>query len=131
MLSNSSAGGISHLQHVHHALARLLPLFPSGNSRFHSAVGVSGLLRRDRSSWRLSPNPTNNRISWLRFTGPCGHNFCLKCFRKWTVGQGKRTSPKCRTAFPAVMVTNPQINYALVSAIRLAKGPKTRIHRNF
>ncbi|CAA7042239.1 unnamed protein product [Microthlaspi erraticum] len=57
-------------------------------------------------------------------TGPCGHNFCLKCFGKWAVGQGKRTCPKCRTAFPAGMVTNPQINYALVSAIRLAKDPQ-------
>lgn len=58
------------------------------------------------------------------FQGPCGHNYCLKCFGKWTVGQGKRTCPKCRSAFPAVMVTNPQINYALVSAIRLAKAPQ-------
>ncbi|KAI9113791.1 hypothetical protein K1719_015042 [Acacia pycnantha] len=32
-------------------------------------------------------------------TTPCGHNFCLKCFQKWT-GQGKLTCAKCRRDRP-------------------------------
>ncbi|CAA7045882.1 unnamed protein product [Microthlaspi erraticum] len=55
---------------------------------------------------------------------PCGHNFCLKCFGKWTIGQGKRTCAECRKVIPLRMVRNPRINSALVSAIRLAKAPK-------
>ncbi|XP_010534227.1 PREDICTED: E3 ubiquitin-protein ligase ORTHRUS 2-like [Tarenaya hassleriana] len=57
-------------------------------------------------------------------TTPCGHNFCLKCFQKW-IGQGKRTCAKCRNPIPNKMASNPRINAALVSAIRLAKTPKS------
>lgn len=51
---------------------------------------------------------------------PCQHNFCLGCFNKW-VGQGKKTCPTCRHAFPAKFAANPRINTLLASAIRMAK----------
>ncbi|CAA7045877.1 unnamed protein product [Microthlaspi erraticum] len=57
-------------------------------------------------------------------TAPCGHNFCMKCFGKWTIGQGKRTCAECRKVIPLRMVRNPWINSALVSAIRLAKAAR-------
>ncbi|XP_010549083.1 PREDICTED: E3 ubiquitin-protein ligase ORTHRUS 2-like [Tarenaya hassleriana] len=57
-------------------------------------------------------------------TTPCGHNFCLKCFQKW-IQKGKRTCAKCRARIPQKMASNPRINAALVSAIRLAKTPRT------
>ncbi|XP_010249247.1 PREDICTED: E3 ubiquitin-protein ligase ORTHRUS 2-like [Nelumbo nucifera] len=57
-------------------------------------------------------------------TTPCGHNFCLKCFQKWT-GQGKRTCAKCRTIIPPKMASQPRINSALVVAIRMAKLSKS------
>ncbi|CAA0816494.1 E3 ubiquitin-protein ligase ORTHRUS 2 [Striga hermonthica] len=53
-------------------------------------------------------------------TTPCGHNFCLKCFEKW-MKQGKRNCAKCRCSIPAKMASQPRINSALVSAIRMAK----------
>ncbi|KAJ7962104.1 E3 ubiquitin-protein ligase ORTHRUS 2-like [Quillaja saponaria] len=56
-------------------------------------------------------------------TTPCGHNFCLKCFQKWT-GQGKRTCAKCRCNIPPKMASQPRINSALVIAIRMAKMSK-------
>jgi E3 ubiquitin-protein ligase UHRF1 len=43
---------------------------------------------------------------------PCQHNFCLGCFNKW-VGQGKKTCPTCRHAFPAKFAANPRINTLL------------------
>ncbi len=51
---------------------------------------------------------------------PCQHNFCLGCFNRW-VGQGKKTCPTCRHAFPAKFAANPRINTLLASAIRMAK----------
>lgn len=51
---------------------------------------------------------------------PCQHNFCLGCFNKWT-GQGKKTCPTCRAALPAKFSSNPRINTALATAIRMAK----------
>ncbi|KAJ4832337.1 hypothetical protein Tsubulata_027820 [Turnera subulata] len=57
-------------------------------------------------------------------TTPCGHNFCLKCFQKW-IGQGKRTCIKCRSKIPPKMASQPCINFALVSAIRVAKMSKS------
>lgn len=56
-------------------------------------------------------------------TTPCGHNFCLKCFQKWT-GQGKNTCVKCRGPIPSKMASLPRINSALVVAIRMAKTAK-------
>ncbi|OVA17365.1 zinc finger protein [Macleaya cordata] len=56
-------------------------------------------------------------------TTPCGHNFCLKCFQKWT-GQGKRTCAKCRNNIPPKMASHPRINSALVVAIRMARVSK-------
>eukprot|EP01018_Ginkgo_biloba_P017439 Gb_06456 [translate_table: standard] len=53
-------------------------------------------------------------------TTPCGHNFCLKCFQRWT-GQGKKTCAKCRACIPPKMASQPRINSALVMAIRMAK----------
>ncbi|KAL5726364.1 RING-type E3 ubiquitin transferase [Ranunculus cassubicifolius] len=58
-------------------------------------------------------------------TTPCGHNFCLKCFQKWT-GQGKRTCAKCRTAIPSKMASQPRINASLVVAIRMARMSKSQ-----
>ncbi|KAF9604880.1 hypothetical protein IFM89_011162 [Coptis chinensis] len=56
-------------------------------------------------------------------TTPCGHNFCLKCFQKWT-GQGKRTCAKCRNTIPPKMASQPRINASLVVAIRMARASK-------
>ncbi|MEW5310725.1 MAG: hypothetical protein WDW38_002493 [Sanguina aurantia] len=55
-------------------------------------------------------------------TAPCQHNFCLACFNKWHQ-QGKKTCPSCRAPFPAKFASNPRINTALTSAIRMAKNP--------
>ncbi|PON37625.1 Cdk-activating kinase assembly factor [Parasponia andersonii] len=57
-------------------------------------------------------------------TTPCGHNFCLKCFQKWT-GQGKRSCANCRRSIPSRVASNPRINSALVVAIRMAKASKS------
>ncbi|KAI3864413.1 hypothetical protein MKW92_012086 [Papaver armeniacum] len=56
-------------------------------------------------------------------TTPCGHNFCLKCFKKWVKAKkpGKSECPQCRTEVPKSMLTNPRINSALAVAIRMAK----------
>lgn len=54
---------------------------------------------------------------------PCGHNFCLKCFKKW-IGQGKQTCAKCRHTIPSKMTSQPRINSTLVFAIRMAKASK-------
>ncbi|KAH9763629.1 E3 ubiquitin-protein ligase ORTHRUS 2 [Citrus sinensis] len=59
-------------------------------------------------------------------TAPCGHNFCLKCFQKW-IGQGKRTCAKCRHIIPPKMASQPRINSALVTAIRMAKLSKSNL----
>ncbi|GLT63527.1 hypothetical protein SLA2020_360860 [Shorea laevis] len=59
-------------------------------------------------------------------TTPCGHNFCLKCFQKW-IGQGKSTCAKCRTQIPEKMTSQPRINSALVSAIRMAKMARNNV----
>ncbi|KAJ7945609.1 E3 ubiquitin-protein ligase ORTHRUS 2 [Quillaja saponaria] len=56
-------------------------------------------------------------------TTPCGHNFCLKCFQKWTA-QGKSTCAKCRHIIPSKMASQPRINSSLVAAIRMAKMSK-------
>ncbi|KAF7836899.1 E3 ubiquitin-protein ligase ORTHRUS 2-like [Senna tora] len=68
-------------------------------------------------------------------TTPCGHNFCLKCFQKWTA-QGKRTCVNCRSTIPPKMASQPRINSALVMAIRMAKvsknigaGETSRVYR--
>eukprot|EP00878_Enallax_costatus_P002906 GHUV01003100.1.p1 GENE.GHUV01003100.1~~GHUV01003100.1.p1 ORF type:complete len:864 (+),score=393.39 GHUV01003100.1:552-3143(+) len=53
-------------------------------------------------------------------TGPCQHNFCLNCFKRWTA-QGKKNCPTCRTAFPKGFIDNPRINTLLTHAIRCAK----------
>eukprot|EP00775_Hariotina_reticulata_P002915 gene2915-3202_t len=53
-------------------------------------------------------------------TGPCQHNFCLNCFKRW-LGQGKKTCPTCRAPFPAKFCENPRINTLLTYAIRCAK----------
>ncbi|KAI9106904.1 hypothetical protein K1719_022432 [Acacia pycnantha] len=56
-------------------------------------------------------------------TTPCGHNFCLKCFKKW-VGQGKKTCAKCRAVIPSDVASGIRINSAVVNAIRAAKASK-------
>uniref|UniRef100_A0A383VGC2 RING-type E3 ubiquitin transferase n=1 Tax=Tetradesmus obliquus TaxID=3088 RepID=A0A383VGC2_TETOB len=53
-------------------------------------------------------------------TGPCQHNFCLACFKRW-LAQGKKTCPTCRTPFPNKFIENPRINTLLTYAIRCAK----------
>ncbi len=52
--------------------------------------------------------------------GPCQHNYCLACFKRW-LAQGKKTCPTCRAAFPAKFIDNPRINTLLTYAIRQAK----------
>lgn len=52
--------------------------------------------------------------------GPCQHNFCLACFKRW-LAQGKKTCPTCRTPFPNKFIENPRINTLLTYAIRCAK----------
>ncbi|CAA7053518.1 unnamed protein product [Microthlaspi erraticum] len=118
MQDDSSEGGISHVRHLRYALACVMSLFPSGDSRFQSTVGEGDCL----------PIASNDLVAAILafedrpVTAPCGHNFCMKCFGKWTIGQGKRTCAECRKVIPLRMVRNPWINSALVSAIRLAKG---------
>ncbi|KAL1215217.1 E3 ubiquitin-protein ligase ORTHRUS 2 [Cardamine amara subsp. amara] len=56
-------------------------------------------------------------------TTPCGHNFCLKCFEKWTA-QGKSSCMKCRQVIPKKMLSNPRINSSIVAAVRLARVSK-------
>lgn len=57
--------------------------------------------------------------------GPCQHNFCLACFKRW-LGQGKKSCPTCRAGFSAKFCENPRINTLLTYAIRCAKqGIKT------
>ncbi|CAI0440349.1 unnamed protein product, partial [Linum tenue] len=58
-------------------------------------------------------------------TTPCGHNFCLKCFQKWTGQQRKTTCAKCRANIPRKMAAQPRINSALVAAIRMARVSKS------
>ncbi|MCL7030126.1 hypothetical protein MKW94_010834, partial [Papaver nudicaule] len=53
-------------------------------------------------------------------TTPCGHNFCLKCFLKW-VGKGYRICAKCCCPIPPKMASEPRINSAVVTAIRMAR----------
>lgn len=54
---------------------------------------------------------------------PCGHNFCLKCFEKW-IKQGKNQCANCRAAIPQRLASQPRINSALVTAIRMARTAK-------
>ncbi|KAL5657365.1 hypothetical protein ACJX0J_030528, partial [Zea mays] len=54
---------------------------------------------------------------------PCGHNFCLKCFNRWT-HNGASACGKCRRPIPYKMVQQPRINSAIVSAIRAARMSK-------
>ncbi|CAI5509411.1 unnamed protein product [Closterium sp. Naga37s-1] len=65
------------------------------------------------------PSPPNARQT------PCGHNFCLVCFRKW-LAQGKRSCAKCRRAVPPDMMKQPRINPVIVAAIRHAKAAAAR-----
>nr|XP_016447832.1 PREDICTED: E3 ubiquitin-protein ligase ORTHRUS 2-like [Nicotiana tabacum] len=57
-------------------------------------------------------------------TSSCGHNFCLKCFKKW-IGQGKDKCVRCRSQISRQMIDQPCINSALVTAIRMAKESRT------
>ncbi|PIA63948.1 hypothetical protein AQUCO_00201339v1 [Aquilegia coerulea] len=52
---------------------------------------------------------------------PCGHNFCLKCFQKWT-SKKNFTCAKCREPIPPGMASQPRINAAVVATIRMAKA---------
>ncbi|KAL5067466.1 hypothetical protein RYX36_018353 [Vicia faba] len=54
-------------------------------------------------------------------TTPCGHNFCLKCFKKW-IKQGKHNCSNCRAEIPAKMVSDPQINVQLATTIQIARS---------
>ncbi|KAK4763620.1 hypothetical protein SAY87_013058 [Trapa incisa] len=58
-------------------------------------------------------------------TTPCGHNFCLRCFKK-SMGHGQGTDKcvYCRQQIPQKMASQPRINSALVMAIRMAKMEK-------
>jgi E3 ubiquitin-protein ligase UHRF1 len=64
--------------------------------------------------------PTACRCAPLTEQGPCQHNFCLACFKRW-LAQGKKTCPTCRTPFPNKFIENPRINTLLTYAIRCAK----------
>ncbi|XP_022737361.1 E3 ubiquitin-protein ligase ORTHRUS 2-like [Durio zibethinus] len=55
---------------------------------------------------------------------PCGHNFCLRCFKQ-SIRQGNRKCPLCRKQIPPAMANQPRINLALVFAIRSAKLSKS------
>ncbi|KAF9619756.1 hypothetical protein IFM89_009098 [Coptis chinensis] len=59
-------------------------------------------------------------------TTPCGHNFCLKCFKKW-MSQGGNTCAKCRSRIPQKMASQPRINASLIVAIRMAKLSKSAL----
>ncbi|XP_016563051.2 E3 ubiquitin-protein ligase ORTHRUS 2 [Capsicum annuum] len=59
-------------------------------------------------------------------TMSCGHNFCLKCFKKW-IGQGKDTCVKCRSQINRQMIDQPRINLVLVTAIRLVKESRKNV----
>ncbi|KAL6011786.1 hypothetical protein ACLOJK_002251 [Asimina triloba] len=55
---------------------------------------------------------------------PCGHNFCLKCFRgSITKGNGNRAN--CRSPIPSQIASQPRNNTVLVSSIRVARTAKT------
>ncbi|EAZ30098.1 hypothetical protein OsJ_14159 [Oryza sativa Japonica Group] len=54
-------------------------------------------------------------------TTPCGHNFCLKCFRRW-IENGKRACVICRAPITQKVAQDLRINLALVQAIRMAKA---------
>ncbi|XP_047974159.1 E3 ubiquitin-protein ligase ORTHRUS 2-like [Salvia hispanica] len=56
---------------------------------------------------------------------PCGHNFCLKCFQKWTGQQRMKTCAICRKMIPVKMAKEPRINSAIVMAIRMAKASQS------
>ncbi|KAK6929202.1 Zinc finger, C3HC4 RING-type [Dillenia turbinata] len=56
-------------------------------------------------------------------TTPCGHNFCLKCFQRWT-REGNPSCANCRESIPGQMIKEPNINLALDFAIRMAKMSK-------
>lgn len=53
--------------------------------------------------------------------GPCQHNFCLACFKRW-YAQGKKSCPTCRAAFPAKFAENPRINTVLTMVRRMGRA---------
>ncbi|MCD7457863.1 E3 ubiquitin-protein ligase ORTHRUS 2 [Datura stramonium] len=71
-----------------------------------------------RKEQRERRNPDSMYLNIIQTS--CGHNFCLKCFKKW-IGQGKDTCVKCRSQISRQMINQPRINSALVTAIRMAK----------
>lgn len=55
------------------------------------------------------------------FQAPCGHNYCLACFRRWAK-QEQKACPTCRAKFPRTFINTPRVNTLLVDAIRLFKA---------
>ncbi|CAA7032942.1 unnamed protein product [Microthlaspi erraticum] len=115
----SSAGGISHLRHTcttpWHAsclssppatLASTLQWECPGEIDPHGGVvAESGKIAVEEDDDVLAALGENltcifcMQLPERPVTAPCGHNFCLKCFEKWAVGQGKRTCPECAGKF--------------------------------
>ncbi|KAL1550520.1 E3 ubiquitin-protein ligase ORTHRUS 2 [Salvia divinorum] len=80
-----------------------------------NAGGVLGILG-DRFNCSICMQLLDRPVST-----PCGHNFCLKCFQKWTGQQRMKTCAICRKMIPAKMAREPRINSTIVMAIRTAK----------
>ena len=79
---------------------------------------------RQRASWLPRP-PLSSQPSAPQ--APCQHNFCLDCFNDW-VKRHNSTCPTCRAPLPKSMCSNPRINAALVSAIRLVCTARLPVH---
>ncbi|XP_047978344.1 E3 ubiquitin-protein ligase ORTHRUS 2-like [Salvia hispanica] len=83
------------------------------------AGGVSGILG-DQFNCSICMQLLDRPVST-----PCGHNFCLKCFQKWTGQQRMKTCAICRKMIPVKMAKEPRINSAIVMAIRTAKASQS------
>ncbi|CAA7045874.1 unnamed protein product [Microthlaspi erraticum] len=86
---DSSDGGISHVHHLRYALACVMSLLPSRDSRFHFTVGEVDCLpiASNDGSDLVAAKTLGENLSCVfciqlpdrPVTAPCRHNFCLKC----------------------------------------------------
>jgi hypothetical protein len=60
----------------------------------------------------ITTHTNNQPCNTPQHQGPCQHNFCLACFKRW-YAQGKKSCPTCRAAFPPKFAENPRINTVL------------------